>query len=1333
MFTLLMAFLSSALSISVKVKAEVTSTCVGGSVYSTTKGVVPVSDISQYRIPLVGSFPITDGPYNEHSGKEAIDFSAPAGTPVVAARGGVLHWKSDYDPTRDGYGDYIEIQHSDGERSIYAHLSNRTTGLDGTTVTAGTLIGHSGNSGLKGSGRYHLHFEVKKSVDSYVNIRRLTGSHFFTVEQQGSDIDCNIRMPDGHNDGYAYGESTAQVSLPTVKTAFRCELVNQGVIVYRADECQGEGHNLIYDQNVFNAKEMGFDVHSLYIPNGWSVFIDDGNLQEKNHLCATRSLWDLNMDYYHPLENRLIAGNVKRVIAFKDPKCGKRNVDEHGQLLDLSQYPEYTSPGGGGASDLIPPTTTGFNTSISGGTASLSVVGASDTGGSGIKEVSYSAKWGGKWYFAGKSTQGSSYSVSFNLCNAGVPNGDVEFGMEIWDNAGNYWIWSQHYTNPHSTKSYNCSSGGGTPTPTPQSCTNIGQFDKTWAYFWAGSNCTGDISWFSQWDSNGPGKSWQKSVYVPDGKVLKISSDNDGGGDKGCLATSVQNLADIGWENRIEWAQLVYGPCPTPVPVTPTPNATPIVCGSPAYAAQVTPTIDQKFLVDTEGQLMAVRFDWNEASETTGYHFQLSLDPAFGSFIYDYHTSSTETTENLPVGRYYWRVNGEYVNTVCQNYGAWSNTWQFDILDSSNPETNCLINLPTDGVRVFSEPYCQGESQDLPYKEFGFYPFGGTAWNDEISSISMALGYRVRLYDNDGTDRNGGQQCFESSESDLTKLQYHTVPEMTVNDSISSLSVYQVERSMTCAEMMKDEVARGSCSEVAVDAGVRVYKDESCGGAYENLSEGQYAFGGTEWDDAVDSIYVTEGMSVLLYENVDDTGGMYCLNSTSWDMSLNYSYRYAYLKGTVSRIDIFNNDSCDRWIFKYQEPTCSGVVAGNGVLLYTDTNCGGEELVSSSFSDLTGSFFDDSISSIVIDPGHSALIGEKTDYTEGMSCINQTISDLESQGYQTTGSGIGDTISFVEFFDDSDCNGMELKLKLGIPIITSPSSQSFNYGDKINLYWTPVAYNEYYEVWLLSQTGEEQHWATNEPSFLSDPSYIYLHPGHFSWRIRATRLDGTNGDWSLPAEFDLIYNGQIVNPTNLSTPSDHFLFGDEINLAWDGMKETSNYYVELLNTSSNTSTYMYVSPIGNVGFGFTNLVIGSTYPTVGEYKWRVKSIIGDRESEWSEYAYFHVMSGNAPKAPSEFRQIGSSATSIAFSWKGNSSDELGFVISVQSVNGEWKDVVSLLAETTSYTLTGLSCGYSATYRVLAYNAEGDSYSNSIVATTKACDAQSKTYLPLIAK
>jgi murein DD-endopeptidase MepM/ murein hydrolase activator NlpD len=96
----------------------------------------------------------------------AVDFNLDEGTPVYAARDGiVVRVKED---SRVGgpsaayadRGNLIMIAHDDGSFGNYVHLMFRGSEVDvGDEVQAGQLIGYSGNTGI--SSGPHLHFDVR--------------------------------------------------------------------------------------------------------------------------------------------------------------------------------------------------------------------------------------------------------------------------------------------------------------------------------------------------------------------------------------------------------------------------------------------------------------------------------------------------------------------------------------------------------------------------------------------------------------------------------------------------------------------------------------------------------------------------------------------------------------------------------------------------------------------------------------------------------------------------------------------------------------------------------------------------------------------------------------------------------------------------------------------------------------------------------------------------------------------------------------------------------------------------------------------------------------------
>lgn len=107
-----------------------------------------------------------------HKNKAAIDFSMSEGTPVSAAREGIVYaYKDDSNEggpfTNERKANYIIIKHDDGSFGCYWHLKQNGVVAKKGFVSKGQLIGYSGKTGF--ALWPHLHFAVKRKLNYDMN------------------------------------------------------------------------------------------------------------------------------------------------------------------------------------------------------------------------------------------------------------------------------------------------------------------------------------------------------------------------------------------------------------------------------------------------------------------------------------------------------------------------------------------------------------------------------------------------------------------------------------------------------------------------------------------------------------------------------------------------------------------------------------------------------------------------------------------------------------------------------------------------------------------------------------------------------------------------------------------------------------------------------------------------------------------------------------------------------------------------------------------------------------------------------------------------------------
>lgn len=86
-----------------------------------------------------------------------VDLKAPIGAPVMAAKSGLAVAKENR-----GMGKFVVIQHIDGSKTVYGHLSKTFVDARGEKIKRGDIIGEVGKTGNARNPCIlpHLHFEI---------------------------------------------------------------------------------------------------------------------------------------------------------------------------------------------------------------------------------------------------------------------------------------------------------------------------------------------------------------------------------------------------------------------------------------------------------------------------------------------------------------------------------------------------------------------------------------------------------------------------------------------------------------------------------------------------------------------------------------------------------------------------------------------------------------------------------------------------------------------------------------------------------------------------------------------------------------------------------------------------------------------------------------------------------------------------------------------------------------------------------------------------------------------------------------------------------------------
>lgn len=163
----------------------------------------PDGDDRNWMYPITGRISSRSGKMRPKAGggsrpHKGVDIAAPVGTPVFAAKAGVVTdtfiGRNGTRSTRrsggggggsgTGYGTCVVIRHDNGLCTLYAHLSRYTVRV-GQRVEQGEVIGYSGSTGIARSAP-HLHFEILQG--RYMGPWRVVHRYLPKCAREGNQI-----------------------------------------------------------------------------------------------------------------------------------------------------------------------------------------------------------------------------------------------------------------------------------------------------------------------------------------------------------------------------------------------------------------------------------------------------------------------------------------------------------------------------------------------------------------------------------------------------------------------------------------------------------------------------------------------------------------------------------------------------------------------------------------------------------------------------------------------------------------------------------------------------------------------------------------------------------------------------------------------------------------------------------------------------------------------------------------------------------------------------------------------------------------------------------------
>lgn len=293
-----------------------------------------------------------------------------------------------------------------------------------------------------------------------------------------------------------------------------------------------------------------------------------------------------------------------------------------------------------------------------------------------------------------------------------------------------------------------------------------------------------------------------------------------------------------------------------------------------------------------------------------------------------------------------------------------------------------------------------------------------------------------------------------------------------------------------------------------------------------------------------------------------------------------------------------------------------------------------------------------------------------------------TASAIYQGGFSLSSSGTIKAIAVKEGMDQSPMTAETYNITL-----TTVASPIFGVA--------AGTYSNYQSVSLTSPTPDAEIHYTLDGSEPTSASQLYMNPVavETSMTIRAIALKNGLID---SAESSAQYTLKAAPPVFDQSAGN---YGPPLTVHLSSATSSATIRYSINNTVVNTS-----SPAYGTGLNLTSDSVVRAYA----------SKQGMLDSDVVSRTYYIIASATNLYLDSQYYD-GSPYASMR--WVDNSSNETGFKIERKTGNGNFIQIATVGANTTTYKNAGLSSGSYYEYRIRAYNANGDSSYSNIISFT----------------